>query len=97
MTIFDESLIDTIIQENFIANNINYKYVKTDSSFVLKTKDTSTELKSFAIYLNKFNTELFISYTEIKYIPKILQRKWMVRCTSYKTFNKALEYLTTKE
>lgn len=97
MTVFDESLIDDILRENFVSKNANYKYNKTDRSFVLNIKDTATELKSFAIYLNKFNTELFISHIEISYEPKILQRKWYVRCMSYDMFNKVLTYLTTKE
>lgn len=97
MTVFDESLIDDILKEHFVSKNVNYKYVKTDRSFVLKIKDTPDELKSFAIYLNKFNTELFISHIEISYNPKVLQRKWYVRCMSYDMFNKVLKYLIDKE
>jgi len=97
MTVFDETLIDDIIRENFVKRNSNYKYDKTDKQFVLKIKDTPTELKSFAIHLSKFNTELFISYIEIIYEPKVSHRKWKVRCMNYEAFNNALQYLTTKK
>lgn len=97
MITFDEELIDDILRENFVKKNPNYKYAKTDRSFILKTKDTPEELKSFAIYMNRFNTELFISHTEIKYEPKLLHRKWTVRCLDYKLFNYALTYLINKQ
>ena len=52
MTVFDETLIDDIIRENFVNKNSNYKYDKAEGHFVLTVKDTPNELKTFSIHLS---------------------------------------------